>query len=86
MTPLALPEQSTLPEDGLAGALAGRVWRADVEGPSVVSVGPDGVFDVTADFPTTRDLCEQPSPAEALRRARGPRPRNDLRNSCLYPP
>ncbi|HKN30514.1 MAG TPA: fumarylacetoacetate hydrolase family protein [Roseiarcus sp.] len=73
MTPLALPEQSTLPEDGLAGALAGRVWRADVEGPSVVSVGPDGVFDVTADFPTTRDLCEQPSPAEALRRARGPR-------------
>ncbi len=73
MTPLALPEELILPDDGFAGALAGRVWRADVEGPSVVSVRPDGVFDVSAEFPTMRDLCEQPSPAEALRRARGPR-------------
>jgi|SRR5208337_2171056 len=73
MTPLALPEELILPDDGFAGALAGRVWRADVEGPSVVSVRPDGVFDVSPEFPTMRDLCEQPSPAEALRRARGPR-------------
>jgi fumarylacetoacetate (FAA) hydrolase family protein len=73
MSPLALPEDLTLPDDGFAGALAGRVWRTDVEGPSVVSVRPDGVFDVSADFPTMRDLCEQPSPAEALQRARGPR-------------
>ncbi len=73
MTPLALSEALTLPDDGFAGALAGRVWRPDVEGPSVVSVRPNGVFDVSADFPTMRDLCEQPSPAEALRLARGPR-------------
>ena len=73
MTPLALSEELTLPDDGFAGALAGRIWRADVEGPSVVSVRPDGAFNVSADFPTMRDLCEQPSPAEALRRARGPR-------------
>ncbi len=73
MTPLALTEELILPDDGFAGGLAGRVWRADVEGPSVVSVRPDGVFDVSAEFPTMRDLCEQPSPAEALRRARGPR-------------
>jgi fumarylacetoacetate (FAA) hydrolase family protein len=71
MTLLALAERSTLPDDGFAGALAGRVWRADVEGPSVVSIRSDGVFDVSADFPTIRDLCEQPSPAEALRSAQG---------------
>ena len=73
MTPLALPVELILPDDGFAGALAGRLWRADVEGPSVVSVRLDGVFDVSAGFPTMRDLCEQPSPAEALRRAQGPR-------------
>jgi fumarylacetoacetate (FAA) hydrolase family protein len=71
MTLLALTEELTLPDDRFAGALAGRVWRADVEGPSVVSVRSDGVFDVSADFPTIRDLCEHPSPAEALRRAHG---------------
>jgi fumarylacetoacetate (FAA) hydrolase family protein len=73
MTPLTLPEELILPDDGFAGALAGRVWRGDVEGPSVVSVRPDVVFDVSAEFPTMRDLCEQPSPAQALHRARGPR-------------
>ena len=73
MAQLALSEGLTLPDDGFAGALAGRVRRPDVEGPSVVSVRPDGVFDVTADFPTMRDLCEQPSPAEALRGAGGAR-------------
>ncbi len=72
MTLLALPEELTLPDDGFVGALAGRVWRADVEGPSIVSVRSDGIFDVSADFPTMRDLCEQPSPAEALRSAQGP--------------
>jgi fumarylacetoacetate (FAA) hydrolase family protein len=73
MASLALTEKMTLPEDGFAGALGGRVWRPDVAGPSVVAVRADGVFDVSADFPTMRDLCEIPSPAEALRRAKGPR-------------
>ncbi len=73
MPPLALSEELTLPADGFAGALAGRVWRADLEGPSVVSVRAEGVFDVSADFPTMRDLCEIPSPAEALRHAEGVR-------------
>jgi fumarylacetoacetate (FAA) hydrolase family protein len=73
MASLALSEETTLPDDGFAGALAGRIWRPDVAGPSVVAVRADGVFDVTADFPTMRDLCEVPSPAEALRSAKGPR-------------
>jgi fumarylacetoacetate (FAA) hydrolase family protein len=73
MASLALSEETTLPDDGFAGALAGRVWRPDVAGPSVVAVRADGVFDVSADFPTMRDLCEVASPAEALRGAKGPR-------------
>ena len=73
MASLALSEEKTLPEDGFAGALAGRVWRPDITGPSVVAVRAEGVFDISADFPTMRDLCEIPSPAEALRHAKGPR-------------
>ena len=73
MPTLSLTEATTLPDDRFAGALAGRVWRPDVDGPSVVAVREDGVFDVSAAFPTMRDLCEAPSPAEALRAAEGPR-------------
>jgi fumarylacetoacetate (FAA) hydrolase family protein len=73
MGSLVLGESATLPDDDFAGALAARVWRDDVSGPSVVAVRADGVFDVSAAYPTMRDLCEDPSPAEALRGAKGPR-------------
>ena len=68
-----LREGTTLPADGLAGVLAARVWRPDVNGPSVVAVRENGIFDISATFPTMRDLCEAPSPADALRAASGPR-------------
>ncbi|HEY0418472.1 MAG TPA: fumarylacetoacetate hydrolase, partial [Acetobacteraceae bacterium] len=61
----------SLPEDGFAGALAGRVWRPDAGGPSVVAIRQEGVVDITAAFPTMRDLCEAPDPAAALRAATG---------------
>jgi fumarylacetoacetate (FAA) hydrolase family protein len=73
MTALRLTEAATLPGDGCAGALAGRVWRPDVEGPSVVALRADGVFDVSAAFATSRDLCEAPDAAFALRAAGGER-------------
>ena len=73
MTALRLTEAATLPGDGYAGALAGRVWRPDVEGPSVVALRADGVFDVSATFATSRDLCEAPDAAAALRAAAGER-------------
>src|SRR6478672_3846133 len=73
MPMLDLREKTTLPADGFAGALAARVWRPEVNGPSVVAIREKGVFDVSASFPTMRDLCEAPSPAEALRAAQGPR-------------
>lgn len=60
-----------LPEDFAKAALAGRVWRPDADGPSVVAVRADGVFDISVQFPTIRDLCEEDDPAAALRRAGG---------------
>ena len=73
MATLNLTEAITLPDDGFAGALAARVWLPDANGPSVAAVREDGVFDISAAFATMRDLCESPSPAEALRAADGPR-------------
>jgi fumarylacetoacetate (FAA) hydrolase family protein len=70
---MSLTEDTTLPADGYAGALAGRVWRPELGGPSVVAVRADGVFDVTARFATLRDLCEEADPAAALRAAPGAR-------------
>jgi fumarylacetoacetate (FAA) hydrolase family protein len=63
----------TLPDDGCRGALAGRVWRPDCAGPSVVAIRDAGVFDVTADFATITDLIEADDPAGALRAAAGER-------------
>jgi fumarylacetoacetate (FAA) hydrolase family protein len=70
---LNLTEKATLPVDGHAGALAGRVWRPELGGPSVVAARADGLFDVSRQFPTLCDLCEQPDPAAALRAAPGER-------------
>jgi fumarylacetoacetate (FAA) hydrolase family protein len=60
-----------LPEDGVAGALAARVWRPDRAGPSVAAVRAEGLVDISARFPTMRDLCEADDPAAALRAAPG---------------
>jgi fumarylacetoacetate (FAA) hydrolase family protein len=64
--------ETTLPADAADAALVGRVWRPGV-GPAVVAVRPDGLHDVTADFPTVRDLAEAYDPAKALREAPGER-------------
>lgn len=61
----------SLPADGHAGALAGRVWRPELGGPSVVAVRAEGLVDISRHFPTMRDLCETPDPAAALRAADG---------------
>jgi fumarylacetoacetate (FAA) hydrolase family protein len=70
---LKLTGKATLPDDLYAGALAGRVWRPELGGPSVVAVRPEGLVDVTRQFPTMRDLCEEADPAAALRAAKGER-------------
>jgi fumarylacetoacetate (FAA) hydrolase family protein len=66
-----LNPQNCLPVDGVLGALAARVWRPDVGGPSVVVLRGDDVIDITHAYPTMRDLCELADPAAALRQASG---------------
>ena len=68
-----LTVKDLLPEDGTRGTLAGRVWLPQVNGPAVVAVRGDGVFDVTAKFPTISALCEEDNPAKALAATRGER-------------
>ena len=70
---ITLTAESVLPDDGTTGTLAGRVWLPRAEGPAVVAVRADGVFDVTASFPTVSALCEGDDPAEKLRAAKGGR-------------
>jgi fumarylacetoacetate (FAA) hydrolase family protein len=60
-----------LPEDGAQAALAGRIWRPDVAGPSVVAARDGELFDISASFPTMRDLCEADPSADRLRAAQG---------------
>jgi fumarylacetoacetate (FAA) hydrolase family protein len=68
MTPSA-----TLPRDGTAGALAGRVWRPEAEGPSVVAVRTDGVYDISRLAPTMRDLVESADAVAIVRHGKGER-------------
>jgi len=71
MAELSNALRPVLPQDAPNPALAGRIWRPDVGGPSVVAVRGAELVDITATFPTMRDLCEQSDPATALRAAQG---------------
>jgi fumarylacetoacetate (FAA) hydrolase family protein len=66
-----MTEAATLPQDGTAGALAGRVWRPDVQGPAVVAIRADSVYDISRHAPTMRDLCEAADPARIVRESAG---------------
>ncbi len=68
---LALTTAATLPKDFAHAALAGRVWRPELGGPSVVAVRADGVYDISAVAPTMTALSEMADPAAALRLAKG---------------
>ena len=71
MTQFTESARRVLPDDAGKATLAGRVWRPDVGGPSVVAVRDGALTDVTRHFPTMRDLCELPDPAAALAAADG---------------
>jgi fumarylacetoacetate (FAA) hydrolase family protein len=62
---------AALPDDAAIATLAGRVWRPDANGPSLVAIRDGEVFDVSASFPTMRDLCETTDPAANLRASPG---------------
>jgi fumarylacetoacetate (FAA) hydrolase family protein len=67
---MTLTPQDLLPADPEA-LLFGRVWLPAVSGPAVVRVDGERLTDVTAAFPTARDLCEADDPAARLRAATG---------------
>lgn len=62
-----------LPDDGLQGTLVGRAWapQGAVPGPAVVALRPEGVFDLSAHYPTMSTLLDTLAPAEAARAATG---------------
>jgi fumarylacetoacetate (FAA) hydrolase family protein len=62
-----------LPEDAANATLAGRVWRSDAGGPSVVALRDGVAFDISGHSPTMRDLCESADPAMTVREADGER-------------
>ncbi|MFM9940062.1 MAG: fumarylacetoacetate hydrolase family protein [Hyphomicrobiaceae bacterium] len=66
MTPAA-----TLPTDADKAALAGRVWRPDVGGPSVVRIDKGRVTDITPIAATMSELCEHGDPAASIRSLSG---------------
>src|SRR5271163_4454491 len=61
----------SLPDDAASATLAGRVWRPELDGPSVVAVRDGAAFDISAACPTMRDLCEAADPAGLARTAQG---------------
>jgi fumarylacetoacetate (FAA) hydrolase family protein len=63
--------RDVLPTDAAQAALAGRVWRPELGGPSVAAVREGQLYDISAEFPTMRDLCEATDPAASLRAAKG---------------
>src|SRR5215475_2683422 len=63
---IKIDHHDILPADWPLGCLVGRVWRPDVQGPSVVVVRDGALLDVSETFPTMRDLCEAHKPAASV--------------------
>jgi len=63
--------QQILPVDAEAAILIGRVWDPATEGPRVVYVRGEEVFDLTPDVRTVAELMEDENPADTVLRAMG---------------
>ncbi|MEL6299001.1 MAG: fumarylacetoacetate hydrolase family protein [Pseudomonadota bacterium] len=57
----------TLPDDGTAGTLTGRIWDPEAGGPCVVAIRDDGVYDLTPLRPTMSDLLADAKAGEIVR-------------------
>ena len=64
---------AALPDDAAIATLAGRVWRPDRNGPSLVAIRDGAAFDISAVCPTMRDLCEMTDPAATVHAIEGER-------------
>ena len=63
--------QRVLPVDHAKAMLVGRVWSAASEGPVVVRVDREAIYDLSALAPTMSQLLELDDPAAAIRAATG---------------
>ncbi len=66
---LTLSAKTTLPQDGFAGTLIGRVWLPQEDGPAVVVIREDGVYDISRAAPTVAGLLNDKDPLALLRAA-----------------
>lgn len=67
---LTLTLKDTLPADGTAGTLVGRAWApGSPGGPCVVLAKADGLYDLTARYPTLSALLNEKNPTEAAQQA-----------------
>ncbi len=64
-----LEQKTTLPDDGFAGTLVGRAWLPQDEGPAVILVREDGVYDITRSAPTVSGLLNGKDPLAVIRAA-----------------
>jgi fumarylacetoacetate (FAA) hydrolase family protein len=71
--PLDRSVSFALPEDANEAILVGRVFRPEVDGPSLVVIRGGEAIDISFAGPTMRDLCEAPSPARLAHGAEGER-------------
>ena len=71
---MQLERKRFLPDDGFAGTLVARIWcPGTVAGPAVAAIRADGVFDLSAHFPTISSLLDKADPAACMVAAPGQR-------------
>jgi fumarylacetoacetate (FAA) hydrolase family protein len=68
----ALQPAAALPGDAAAATLVGRAW-VEGQGPVLVRITPEAVFDLSRLAPTMSELLELDDPASAVRGFAGPR-------------
>ena len=71
LPPIALTVEECLPEDWESATLVGRVWRPDVEGPSLVVLRGEAVVDISSTVATSTELMARSDRLEIVRSASG---------------
>ncbi len=67
----SLEPKITLPEDADTACLVGRIWRPDIDGPSVVVLREGRMIDITAAVATMSELTNAADPTALARSAAG---------------
>ena len=67
----SLEPEITLPEDADTACLVGRIWRPDIDGPSVVVLREGRMIDITAAVATMSELTNAADPTALARSAAG---------------